>query len=208
MKIDVLDIKGKSIEKIDLDVSVFGIEPNLKLLTQYLRVLSINKRQGTSSTKTRGEVSGGGKKPWRQKGTGRARHGSIRSPIWVGGGIAHGPKPKLWSLNISKKMRQKAITSALSLKVSRKQLLILDALKFKEPKTKEMSEVLKNLKVKGNVLLVLNNSEDNVLKSARNIKGLNIASVNNLNGFEILKNRNLIFVKDAVIEIEKKYATK
>jgi len=208
MKIDVFDKTGKSVEKMELSESVFGVEPNEALLSQYLRILDSNQRQGTSATKTRSEVSGGGRKPWRQKGTGRARHGSIRSPIWVGGGISHGPQPKDWSLTFPKKMKRQAVVSALSLKQENKQLKVLNDLSFKKPKTKEMVEILENLKLRGKTLLVVIKSDENILKSTRNIAGLTVSLSENLNGYDLLKNANVLFVKDAIGKVQDKYNSK
>ena len=208
MKIDVFDKTGKSVEKMELSESVFGVKPNEALLSQYLRILDSNQRQGTSATKTRSEVSGGGRKPWRQKGTGRARHGSIRSPIWVGGGISHGPQPKDWSLTFPKKMKRQAVVSALSLKQENKQLKVLNDLSFKKPKTKEMVEILENLKLRGKTLLVVTKSDENILKSTRNIAGLTVSLSENLNGYDLLKNANVLFVKDAIGKVQDKYNSK
>ena len=208
MKVDVFDKTGKSVEKIELSESVFGVKPNEALLSQYLRILDSSQRQGTSATKTRGEVSGGGRKPWRQKGTGRARHGSIRSPIWVGGGISHGPQPKDWSLTFPKKMKRQAVVSALSLKQENKQLKVLNDLSFKKPKTKEMVEILENLKLRGKTLLVVTKSDENILKSTRNIAGLTVSLSENLNGYDLLKNANVLFVKDAIGKVQDKYNSK
>src|SRR3989344_2069599 len=145
MKIDVLDIKGKKVDEITLKKEIFGIEPNETVLAQYVRVYRTNQRQGTSSTLNRGEVSGGGKKPWKQKGTGRARVGSTRNPIWVHGGVAHGPKPKDWTLKLPKKVKRLALISALSSAVEKKKLTVLDKIEIESPKSKLVSEIVKNL---------------------------------------------------------------
>lgn len=208
MKIDVYDNKGKSVEKLELNESVFGVEPNKVILAQYLRVFRANQRQGTSSTKTRAEVRGGGRKPWAQKGSGRARQGSIRSPLWPGGGITHGPKPKSWNLSLPKRMRRAAIISALSLKQSKNHIKVLKNLKMKEPKTKEMIELLKNLKLRGKTLLVLDKADTNILKSAQNIKKLSVSLGENLNGFDVIANQDVLLLKDAVAKVEEKYATR
>ncbi|MFH1648376.1 MAG: 50S ribosomal protein L4 [Patescibacteria group bacterium] len=208
MKVKVLDTKAEVIEEITLSDDVFGIEPNDTLLAQYVRVFSINQRQGTSSTKTRAEVSGGGKKPWRQKGTGRARHGSIRSPIWVGGGIAHGPRPYKPSLKMPKKMRVLAFKSVLSYKFKDKQVIVLDKVKFEKPSTKTMVEILKKLKIESTALLVWFKKDENLVKSASNILSLNTKFAGSLNTCDLLKSDNIIFIKDAVLDIEKKYLGK
>lgn len=209
MKVDVLDKKGKPVEKIELNKSVFGVKPRKALLAQYVRVYSHNQRQGTSKVKTRAEVSGGGRKPWRQKGSGRARHGSTRSPIWRTGGITHGPQPKSWNLNISKKMKQAAIRSALTLKASGKAIKVLKDVDMKSPKTSELKDIMKKIKsVERNTLLVLDKNDINVRKSASNISWLSTALVANLNAFELLRAKELILTKDAVKFLEDKYGGK
>ncbi|MFC1700067.1 50S ribosomal protein L4 [Patescibacteria group bacterium] len=204
MKVKVLDTKGSTIEEITLSDDVFGIKPNETLLAQYVRVFSVNQRQGTSSTKTRSEVSGGGKKPWRQKGTGRARHGSIRSPIWVGGGVAHGPKPYKPNLKMPKKMRALAFKSALSSKFKDKEVTILDKVKFDKPSTKTMASILEKLKISGSTLLVWFKKDENLVKSASNIPGLRTRNSSSLNTFDVLRSKNTIFLKDAILDVEKK----
>lgn len=206
MKLDVLDNKGKSVEKIEVSDLVFGAEPNTSILSQYLRVYNANQRQGTSATKQRSEVSGGGKKPWAQKGTGRARAGSTRSPVWVGGGVAHGPKPKSWSLSLPKKFKKAAIISALSLKASNNQIKVLKDLKMKEPKTKDIASLLEALELRGKTLLVLDKSDETVLKSAKNLKKVNVALSSNLSGFDLIGTQDVLFVKDAVVEVSEKYS--
>ena len=208
MKIDVFDTTGKKVEEITLKKEVFGIEPNMEILNQYLRVFKMNQRQGTSSTKTRGEVSGGGIKPWKQKGTGRARLGSSRIPIWRHGGVSHGPKPHEWSLNMPKKMRRLAIISALSSLVSGNKMTVLENFNLAESKTKEVKGVVDSLKLSGKTLIVLNSSSDKAVQGAKNIKDLKTAFVGTLNAYELLNAKNVIFVKDAVVTLEGKYASK
>lgn len=205
MKLDILDKTGKAKEKLELSDSVFGAEPNADLLAQYIRVYLHNQRQGTSAAKTRAEVSGGGRKPWRQKGTGRARHGSIRSPLWRTGGVAHGPKPKSWNLKFPKKMTKAAVISALSAKNHDKQIVILDKISQKEPKTKDIVKLMDDLNVTGRTLLVLDKKDDAVLKSARNIADLNVALWENLNAYQIMDAEIIIFIKDAVVSLDNKY---
>lgn len=205
MKINVLDKNGKTVEEMSLSKEVFGVVPNKPLLAQYIRVFRANQRQGTSSIKTRGEVSGGGKKPWKQKGTGRARVGSSRNPLWVHGGISHGPKPKDWGLKLPKKMRRAAIVSALSSKQLLSKITILDNLELKETKTKLLSNILDNLKLFGSVVLILDKKNDLVKKSAGNLNNLNLSLVENLNAYDILSANNVLFLKDAVLNLEKKY---
>jgi large subunit ribosomal protein L4 len=201
MKLDVLDNKGKSVEKIEVSDLVFGAEPNTTVMAQYLRVFNANQRQGTSSSKDRSQVRGGGRKPWAQKGTGRAR-----SPIWVGGGVAHGPKPKSWNLSLPKKLRKTAIVSALSLKASKGQVMVLNDLSMKAPKTKEIAELLKTLKLRGKTLLVLDKSDVNILKSASNIEKLNVSLSENLNGFDLVATQDVLFLKNAVVAVSEKYS--
>ncbi|MFZ5424686.1 MAG: 50S ribosomal protein L4 [Patescibacteria group bacterium] len=205
MKFDVLDKTGKSIEKVEVEDTIFNAEVNEPLLSQYLRIFNLNQRQGTSSTKTRGEISGGGKKPWKQKGTGRARHGSTRSPLWRHGGIVHGPKPKDWTLKLSKKLKQKAIVSALSAVTRDKEVFVLNELSINEPKTKEVASIIKALGLNRKVLLVVAENDNNVYKSAGNIKDLNISLADNLNAYDLLNANNVLFIKDALIKVNEKY---
>jgi large subunit ribosomal protein L4 len=206
MQIDVLDTNGKSVGKQKLEEAVFGVEPNRTALNQYVRVFMANKRQGTSKAKTRGEVSGGGKKPWAQKGTGRARQGSTRSPVWVKGGVAHGPKPRNHSLSLPAKMKRDAFVSALSIKAKNGNLKILEKLDPKKiSKTKDISAILKSLKLAGGVLFVVSERNENILRSGRNIKGVEISIADNLNAFEILNADEVLFVKEALEKIQKKY---
>lgn len=208
MKIDVLNIKGEKVEQITLKDTIFGIEPNDNVLSQYIRVFLHNQRQGTASTKDRSEVSGSGRKPWKQKGTGRARVGSIRSPLWVHGGVTHGPKPKDWSLSLNKKMKRLAMLSALSKKFTSKDVIVLDSLNFDTAKTKEMINVLNNIKADKKVLLVLNSVDKNVLKSGSNVDYLAIEQASILNAYEVMNSKKLIFVKDALLSLESKYLGK
>lgn len=207
MKIPVVDIKGKQTETLDLNDNVFGIVPNDIVMAQYLRVFLHNKRQGTSATKTRGEVSGGGKKPWKQKGTGRARVGSIRSPLWRHGGIIHGPQPKDWTLSLTKKIKKLALISALSIKSKNNSIIILDKLNFELPKTKQLLEVIDNIKGSSRkTLLVLLDNDLTIRKSASNISNVAPVLVDNLNAYEIMHSEKIIFLKDAVLKINEKYS--
>jgi len=165
-----------------------------------------NARQGTQSTKTRAEVRGGGRKPWRQKGTGRARHGSIRSPQWTGGGVALGPKPRSYSYTLPKKVKRLALKSALSSKVLGKNIIVLDDLRLEAIKTKEMVNILNNLKVDSTALIVLPEIDRNVVLSARNIEGVQTTTANNINTYDILKHNKFIVTKEAVSRIEEVYA--
>ena len=197
-KVDVYDIKGKKVSDIELADSVFGIEPNENIVHAVLVNYLANQRQGTQSTKTRAEVRGGGRKPWRQKGTGRARQGSIRAPQWIKGGIALGPKPRSYKYTVNKKERRLAIKSILSSKVLEKELTVVDKLELKEIKTKSMVKALEALKVEGKTLIILPEGNKNVIMSARNIEGVKAIKANNINVFDLLKYNNLILPVDTV----------
>ncbi len=205
-KVDVLDMKGKKVSDIELADSVFGIEPNEAIVHSVLVNYLANQRQGTQSTKTRAEVSGGGKKPWRQKGTGRARQGSIRAPQWIKGGIALGPKPRSYKYTVNKKEKRLAIKSVLSSKVLEKELTVVDKLELKEIKTKTMVKALADMKVEGKTLIVLPENNKNVLMSSRNIEGVKTIVANNINIFDLLKYTNLILPVDTVKKLEEVYA--
>lgn len=205
-KVDVYDLKGKKVSDIDLADSVFGIEPNENIVHSVLVNYLANQRQGTQSTKTRAEVSGGGKKPWRQKGTGRARQGSTRSPQWIKGGIALGPKPRSYRYTVNKKERRLAIKSILSSKVLEKELTVVDKLEVKEIKTKTIAKALTDLKVEGKTLIVLPENNNNVFMSSRNIEGVKTITANNINVFDLLKYTNLILSVDTVKKLEEVYA--
>ena len=205
-KVDVYDIKGKKVSDIELADSIFGIEPNENIVHAVLVNYLANQRQGTQSTKTRAEVRGGGRKPWRQKGTGRARQGSIRAPQWIKGGIALGPKPRSYKYTVNKKERRLAIKSILSSKVLEKELTVVDKLELKEIKTKSMVSALSALKVEGKTLIVLPENNKNVLMSARNIEGVKTITANNINVFDLLKYTNLILPVDTVKKLEEVYA--
>ena len=195
-KVDVYDIEGKKVKTIELKEEVFGIEPNETVVHHVLVNYLANQRQGTQSTKTRSEVSGGGRKPWRQKGTGRARQGSIRAPHWVGGGIALGPKPRSYNYTVNKKERQLAIKSLLSSKVLEKELVVVEKLPLKEIKTKEMARVLNNLKVEGKAVILLAEKDEIVQKSARNIEGVKTLQVGSINVYDLLKHKKLVVTYD------------
>ncbi len=205
-KVDVYDIKGKKVSDIDLAENVFGIEPNENIVHEVLVNYLANQRQGTQSTKTRAEVRGGGRKPWRQKGTGRARQGSIRAPQWIKGGIALGPKPRSYRYTVNKKERRLAIKSILSSKVIEKELTVVDKLEVKEIKTKTMVKALSDLKVAGKTLIVLPENNKNVLMSSRNIEGVKTITANNINVFDLLNYTNLILPVDTVKKLEEVYA--
>lgn len=205
-KLDVFNMKGQKVGDIQLDDAIFAIDPNaVAMHTAVVNTLA-NARQGTQSTKTKHEVRGGGKKPWRQKGTGRARQGSIRSAQWVGGGIVLGPKPRSYSYTIPKKVKRLALKSALSSKVLENNIIVLDELKLAAIKTKEMAGVLNNLKVDSSALIVLPAVDETIVKSARNIENVKTASINTISTYDILKYKKFIVTKDAVAKIEEVYA--
>ena len=205
-KVDVYDIKGKKVSDIELADSVFGIEPNENIVHAVLVNYLANQRQGTQSTKTRAEVRGGGKKPWRQKGTGRARQGSIRAPQWIKGGIALGPKPRSYKYTVNKKEKRLAIKSVLSSKVIEKELTVVDKLELKEIKTKSMVKALTALKVEGKTLIIVPEKNTNVVMSARNIEGVRTVPVNAINVYDIMKYETVILTKSVVAKIEEVYA--
>ncbi len=205
MKQEILDKNGKFVEEINLEEGVFGVEINEPLLTQYIHVFRTNQRQGTSSSKTRAEVSGGGKKPWRQKGTGRARHGSTRSPIWVHGGISHGPKPRNWELSFPKKMKKLAMLSALTLKKSSDSMKALDEISTKKPNSKYISELLNTLSLSGKTLFIVSKKEDSVLKSVANVKNATLSDLGNLNVYSVLEAKNVVFEKEALLNLQKSF---
>ncbi|OKZ59754.1 MAG: 50S ribosomal protein L4 [Clostridium sp. CAG:354_28_25] len=205
-KIDVYNMEGKKVSDVELNDNVFGIEPNEAVVHSVLVNYLANQRQGTQSTKTRSEVSGGGRKPWRQKGTGRARQGSIRAPQWVKGGIALGPRPRSYKYTVNKKERRLAIRSVLSSKVLENNLVVLDKAEMKEIKTQAMVKTLANLKVEGKTLILLPERNENVQKSARNIKNVKTTLVNTINVYDLLKYNKLVVTLDAVKKLEEVYA--
>lgn len=205
-KIDVYDINGKKVKELELNKAVFGIEPNEAVVHSVLVNFLANQRQGTQNTKTRSEVSGGGKKPWRQKGTGRARQGSIRAPQWIKGGIALGPKPRSYKYTVNKKERALAIRSVLSAKVLENELVVVDSMPLKEIKTKEMVKALNNLKVEGKALIMLPAKNENIQKSARNIEGVKTTLVETINVYDLLKYNKLVVTEDTVKKLEEVYA--
>jgi large subunit ribosomal protein L4 len=205
-KVSVYNIEGKKVSDIDLKEEIFGIEPNEAVIHSVLVNFLANQRQGTQSTKTRSEVSGGGRKPWRQKGTGRARQGSIRAPQWIKGGIALGPKPRSYKYTVNKKERRLAVKSMLSMKVLEQSLVVVDKLAFEEIKTKNMVSALNNLKVTGKTLVMLAEKNENVQKSARNIEGVKTTLVNTINVYDLLKYNNLVVTLDTVKKLEEVYA--
>ncbi|MDD2628213.1 MAG: 50S ribosomal protein L4 [Clostridia bacterium] len=206
LKTDVLDMKGKKVSEIELNESVFGIEVNDVVVHEVLVNYLANQRQGTQSTKTRAEVRGGGKKPWRQKGTGRARHGSIRSPIWVKGGIAFGPKPRSYRYKLPKKVRALAIKSVLTTKFANGNLIVVDKIDLKEIKTAEIVKTLKNLKVTNKALIMLNEKNINVQASSRNLEKVKTTLVNTINIYDLLNYEKLVIDSQAIKSLEEVYA--
>ncbi len=204
--VSVFDMNGKKVSDIALAESIFGIEPNVSAMHLVVVNYLANQRQGTQSTLTRSEVSGGGKKPWRQKGTGRARQGPTRAPQWYHGGIAHGPKPREYGFDINKKVKRLAMKSALSSKTAAEEIVVLDSLELKEIKTKEVAKVLSNLETGKKVLVVLPEKNDVIYRSARNIAGVKTTLVNTLNVYDILNCDTIVVLKDAVAKIEEVYA--
>ena len=205
-KVSVYDITGKQVSETELNDEIFGITPNEAVMHAMVVNYLANQRQGTQSTLTRTEVSGGGRKPWRQKGTGHARQGSTRAPQWVHGGIALGPKPRDYRYTLNKKVRRLAMKSALSSKVIDNNIIVLDALTLDSYKTKPIADMLKALGVQGKALIVTAEADTKVVKSAANIPGVKTAAVNTLNVYDILNYDKFIVVKNAVGKIEEVYA--
>ena len=199
-------MKGSKVSDLELNDSIFGIEPNTVVMHAMVVNYLANQRQGTQSTLTRTEVSGGGRKPWRQKGTGHARQGSTRAPQWRHGGVALGPKPRKYGFSINKKVRRLAMFSALSDKVAHDEFTVVDKLELKEIKTAEMVKILSALGEAKKTLIILPETDDVVYKSARNIEGVKVSPVNAINVYDILKYNNLVITKDAVAKIEEVYA--
>jgi len=196
--VDVLDRSGKKVGDIDLDPAVFGIEPNLAVMHQVVAAGAAAARAGTHSTKTRAEVRGGGRKPWRQKGTGRARHGSIRSPLWVGGGVAHGPKPRDHSQRVNRKMKRLALRSALSDRAREGRIKILDELSFDEPKTRDAADLVGALGLDGRTLLVIGAPDEAVERSFRNLGYVKLVYPGGLSTYDALSADWLVFTKEAL----------
>ena len=201
-KLSVLNIKGEKVNDITLNAEVWGIVPNDAVLYDAITLTRNSQRQGTHETKTRSEVSGGGRKPWRQKGTGRARQGSIRAPQWIKGGIALGPKPRSYKYRVNKKEKQLAIRSLLSAKVLDNELTVVDKLEVKEPKTKVMAQALTDLKVTGKTLIILTDKNENVYLSSRNIEGVKAIQLNMINVFDLLNCSKLVLPLDTVKKLE------
>lgn len=205
-KVMMLNMTGAEAGTIELNDEIFGIEPNQNAVHEVVKNYLANQRQGTQSAKTRAEVRGGGRKPFRQKGTGRHRQGSSTDPSQVGGGIVFAPKPRDYRYKVSKKVKRLAMKSVLSSKVEEKEIIVLDELKFDAPKTKEMVKVLENVKAQKKALIVMAEKDENVIRSAANIPGVRTALVSTMNVYEILNHTNFIVTKDAINKIEEVYA--
>lgn len=201
-KVALYNVQGAEVGEMELSDTVFGIEPNESVVHEAVVMQMASRRQGTSCTKSRGEVRGGGRKPWRQKGTGRARAGTIRSPLWRGGAITFGPKPRSYSYSIPKKKRRLALKSVLSSKVMEGEIIVLDSLSLDAPKTKEMVKVLEALKADKKSLVVTAEIDENVMKSARNIEGITSIAAASINVYDILAHNKLIITKDAIAKVE------
>ena len=205
-KLNVVDVNGKKVGDITLSDEIFGIEPNEFAVQAVVKNYLANQRQGTQSAKTRSEVRGGGRKPFRQKGTGRHRQGSSTDPTQVGGGVVFAPKPRSYRYNLNKKLKRLALKSALSAKVADNELIVVNEFKFEEPKTKEMVKVLENIKADKKALIVMDEKDDNVVRSASNIPGVRTALVSTMNVYEIVNHYTLVLTKAAAKKIEEVYA--
>ncbi|NBO17273.1 MAG: 50S ribosomal protein L4 [Proteobacteria bacterium] len=209
MILDILNKDGSKLEELNVSANIFGRELNSDLVAQYVRVYSTNQRVGNAHTKTRGEVSGAGKKPWKQKGTGRARVGSIRSPLWVKGGITHGPRTKTFRLELPKKMRVGALLNVLSSRFNSDNIKVIDSFDLSDLKTKNFEALIKNLNLDGKkVLVIIENKNENIIKSARNLDRVSVKMLSNLNAYDVLNNSNLLFDKGSVNALERKYEIK
>ena len=204
-KVSVLNMEGKQVDEIELNDAVFGVEVKENLVHQAVLSQLANNRQGTQKAKTRSEVSGGGRKPWRQKGTGHARQGSTRSPQWTGGGVVFAPKPRDYSFKMNKKEKRIALLSALSSKVADNKIVVLDAFNLDEVKTKKFAEVMSNLKV-DKALVVIEGENKNVVLSGRNIPTVKVSATNEINTYDVLKYETLVVTKAAVEKLEEVYA--
>lgn len=205
-KVALYSTTGEQVGEMLLADSVFAVEVNEAAMHQAVLTYLANRRLGTAATKTRTEVRGGGRKPWKQKGTGRARHGSIRSPIWKGGGVVFGPHPRSYRMSLPKKVRRLALKSALTCKINSGELIVLESLAMEAPKTREMAGVFKNLKTGRKVLLVLDTPQENIIKSVRNIPGVKTLNAWQLNVYDILNSENMVLTKDAVARVEEVFA--
>ncbi|VFB16858.1 50S ribosomal protein L4 [Urinicoccus massiliensis] len=204
-KIQMLNMEGKSIQEVELKEDIFNIEVNEHAVYLVVKNILANRRQGTQSAKTRAEVRGGGRKPWRQKGTGRARQGSIRSPQWKGGGVVFAPKPRDYSYTTPKKVRRLALKSVLTSKVQENELILVDALKLEETKTKAMVQALKALKAAKKSLILVGEGNESVARAAKNIAGVKVLNIQNINVYDLLKYDSLILDQEALNKIQEVY---
>ncbi len=205
-KVAVHNSKGEQVAEMELNPAIFAAPINQAAMHEVVVAYLANQRRGTSAAKTRGLVSGGGRKPWRQKGTGRARHGSTRSPIWTGGGVVFGPHPRDYTVRMPKKLKRAALKSALTSKYNNNELIVLDQFTMEEPKTAEIVKLLNNLKVEGKAVLMTAESAPTVYKSARNIPTISTGMVTNINTYQVLNSGALILTKDAVAKLEEVFA--
>lgn len=206
-KLDVLNVSGQKVSEIELNANVFGIEPNVPVMHEVVKNYLANQRQGTQSAKTRAEVSGGGRKPFRQKGTGNARQGSITAPHYIGGGVVFAPKPRSYRYSLPKKVKRLALLSAFSAKVLENEMIVLDELTLAAPKTKDMVNILNNIKVTGKkVLIVTGDVEQNVVKATSNLEGIKTTFVGEINVYDILNHDYFVVTKNAVEKFEEVYA--
>ncbi len=206
--VDVFDVTGKNVGQIELSKDIFGIKPNKDLIAQAVRVYLANQREGRASTKVRGEVRGGGRKPWKQKGTGRARIGSTRAPHWRGGGVSHGPKPRDFSLLLPKKMKKAALISALSAKFEDKDIVVLENLNFKDAKTKLGAGLLKNLNITGRNIVVAEKFEDKEKRVLDNLEKTKMQKATDLNAYQVLNYKKMLITKSAIEKIEENLKSK
>ncbi len=201
-KIQMIDVKGNPVEEVELNEGIFDVEVNQHAVYLVVKNILANKRQGTHSAKTRAEVRGGGKKPWRQKGTGRARQGSIRSPQWKGGGIVFAKKPRDYSYTTPKKVRRLALKSVLTSKLQNDEIILLDKYEMQESKTKEFAKILKDVKASSKALVVINDNDSDIYRYARNIKGVKVLRATDINVYDLLKYDSLVISKDALNVVE------
>lgn len=201
MKIPVLDMEGKQIEEVELTPGIFESEINSVAVHQVVTAILASRRRGTADTKTRGEVAGGGKKPWRQKGTGRARAGSIRSPLWKGGGKVFGPQPRDYGIKVPKKVKKLALKSALSAKAKASEIVVVDRFNIDEPKTRKAVEALEKLKLGNKVVLVVDKQNETTSKALRNLEGVHMIEISQLNVYDVLDNDQLVFSRDALSKL-------
>ena len=204
-KVSVFNITGEKTGDLELSSNVFDVEIREHAVHQVVVALLANKRQGTQSAKTRAEVSGGGKKPWRQKGTGRARQGSIRSPQWIHGGVVFAPKPRSYRVSVPKSIRRVAMKSVLTSKVREENMLVLDKISFDAPKTKDMVKILEAFKIESKLLLITKDVDNNVYRSSTNLQNVKVMPVNNINVYDLLKYEKLMITQDAVKKLEEVY---